>query len=74
MFRTTVGVEGMKCPRCEARVANAVKENFKVKSAVSDRTKKETEILSKAPLDETKLREVIENEGFSVTCVECAEE
>lgn len=67
MIKTTIGVEGMMCGHCEARVNEALKKAFAVGKVTSDHGKKQTEVLSDAELDESKVRAVIEAEGFKVT-------
>ena len=64
MVETTVEVTGMMCGNCERHVNNAVKGAFEVESVVSDHENNRTVIVSKNPLDEEKLRAVIEEEGY----------
>ena len=51
MTKTVLHIEGMMCGMCEAHVNDAIRKNFEVKKVTSSHTKKETEILSEAPLD-----------------------
>jgi len=69
MIQTIVTVEGMMCPKCEAHVNEAVKNNFQISSVQSNHNKNQTVILSEASLDPAKLKAVIEEEGYSVTGV-----
>ena len=32
MVKYTIKIDGMRCPKCEARVNNALKENFETKN------------------------------------------
>lgn len=64
MVKTVVEVKGMMCGNCERHVNNAVKNGFDVISVESSHDKNETVIFSKEALDEKKLREVIEEEGY----------
>lgn len=66
MIKTTVDVEGMACGMCEAHVNDAVRRAFSVKKVTSSHAKARTEILSEAPLDGEKLREVIGAAGYTV--------
>lgn len=66
MYKITIKVEGMMCGMCEAHVNNAIRNVWNVKSVSSSHTKKETAILSEAPLDEEKIKEVISAQGYTV--------
>ena len=66
MIRTTVQVSGMVCGMCEAHVNNAVRSAFPVKKVSSSRTRGETVIESEAPLDQERLRQVINNTGYQM--------
>lgn len=67
MVKTVAGVKGMMCGMCEAHVNDAVRDNFSVKKVQSSRKKRECVIISDAPLDEEKLRDVISKTGYDVT-------
>ena len=69
MIRTTVGIDGMMCEMCEAHVNDAIRRNFTVKSAKSNRKKKQCIIVSEEPLDETRIREVIGETGYVLTSI-----
>ena len=64
MIKTTVKISGMVCGMCEAHVNDAVRAAFPVKKVTSSRTKGETVILSKAPLDRQKLKQTIDATGY----------
>ena len=66
MIRTTVQVSGMVCGMCEAHVNNAVRSAFPVKKVSSSRTRGEMVIESEAPLDQERLRQVINNTGYQM--------
>ena len=67
MIKTTVGIEGMFCGMCEAHINDVVRREFKVKSVKSSVKKKNSEIVSKEPIDEEKLRKAITDTGYTVT-------
>ena len=69
MIRTVLQVQGMTCGMCEAHVNDAVRRAFPVKKVTSSHRKGETEILSEAPLEEARLREVIGATGYTVSSV-----
>lgn len=67
MIKTTVGIKGMSCGMCEAHINDVVRREFKVKSVKSSVKKKNSEIVSKEPIDEEKLRKAITDTGYTVT-------
>ena len=67
MIKTTVGIEGMSCGMCEAHINDVVRREFKVKSVKSSVKKKNSEIVSKEPIDEEKLRKALTDTGYTVT-------
>ena len=74
MIKTVVKVEGMMCPMCEAHVNDAVRNNLNVKKVTSSHKNAECVILSDASIDESRLRAVIEKEGYSTGNITVAEE
>lgn len=74
MIKTTVGVEGMACPMCEAHVNDAVRGAFQVDKVTSSHKKKQTVILSAEPLDEATLTKTINDTGYTVTSIESHQE
>ncbi len=74
MLKITMGIDGMMCGMCESHINDAVRREFKVKKVTSSHTKKQTVILTEKPLDEDKLRKVIDDTGYKVTSIETAEE
>lgn len=67
MIKITVDIKGMACGMCEAHINDAVRQNFKVKKITSSHSKGKTEILAEEPIDDEKLKEVIEKTGYTVT-------
>ena len=70
MLKITLNVEGMMCPRCEARVSKAIENAFAVKEVKSSHEKNQTVILCEAPIAEDALRAVIP-EDFTMTGYKC---
>lgn len=67
MYKTTVEVGGMACGMCEAHVNDAVRKALgNIKKVSSSHSKKRTEIISEAPVDEDKLRKAITDTGYDV--------
>lgn len=66
MVKTILEIDGMACGMCEAHVNDAVRKAFAVKKVTSSHSKGRTEILSEQPLEEEKLRAVIEATGYQV--------
>lgn len=73
MVKVVVKVEGMACNMCEAHVNEAVKKAFVVKEVTSSHKDSVTEIIAESALDEVKLKEVIEEEGYTVLGVSTEE-
>ena len=70
MVEVKVRVDGMMCGMCEAHINDAVRAAFPVKKVTSSHQKGETVILSDQPLDEEKLRQVINGTGYKAVSVE----
>ena len=66
MTKTILKIDGMMCPMCEAHMNEAVRKAFHVKKVTSSHTKKETEILSEAPLDEELLKTTVDAAGYTL--------
>ena len=64
MVKTVLEIDGMMCGMCEAHVNDAIRAAFEVKSVKSSHKKNQTEILSEQPLDENKLRDVLQPTGY----------
>ena len=64
MIKTTVQVSGMVCGMCETHINDAVRAAFRVRKVQSSRKKGETVILSETPIDQEKLRQVINGTGY----------
>lgn len=73
MVKVIAKVEGMACGMCEAHVNEAVKKAFVVKEVTSSHKDNVTEIIAESPIDEVKVKEVIEAEGYTVLGVSTEE-
>lgn len=70
MEKITVEVSGMMCGMCEAHINDAVRKAFPdIDKVNSSRVKNQTEIISKDPLDEEKLKKVIVDTGYEVGAI-----
>ncbi len=67
MLKITAGVEGMMCDMCESHIKSAVLDAFPGTKVTANRKKNTCEILSEAPVQEAKLRSVIEKTGYRFT-------
>ncbi len=65
MTKTTVQIEGMMCPMCEAHMNEAVRKAFPVKKVTSSHKEKKAEIISEEPLDEEQLKAVVAAAGYT---------
>ena len=66
MTKTILKIDGMMCSMCEAHMNEAIRKAFNVKKVTSSHSKKETEILSEAPLDEEKIRSTVAATGYTL--------
>ena len=66
MVKTIMKIDGMMCNMCESHINDAIRNAVKVKKVESSHSKGETEIISEDALDEAKLREVVEKDGYKV--------
>lgn len=66
MVKITVGIEGMACGMCETHVNDAIRRAFTIKKVLSSHRRQQTEIIADAPLEESKVREVIEDTGYRI--------
>ncbi len=69
MIQTTIGIDGMMCEMCEAHINDAIRKNFTVKSAKSNRKKKQCVVVSEEALDEAKIRKVIGETGYDLLSI-----
>lgn len=73
-MKITMEIDGMMCGMCESHINDAIRREFKVKEVTSSHAKRQTVILTEKPLDEDKLRKVIDETGYKVMSIETAEE
>ena len=65
MIKTTVKIDGMMCSMCEAHISETIRKNFDVKKVKADRRKKKAVIESEEVLDKEKLKNVIDETGYT---------
>lgn len=73
MVQTTIGIDGMMCGMCEAHINDAIRNNFDVKKVTASHTKRNAVVLSEEPLDEDKLKSVIDETGYEFLSVRTEE-
>ena len=66
MIKTTVKIDGMLCGMCESHVNDAIRKCFFANKISSSHSKGETVIITDEPVDEIKLRDVINATGYEV--------
>ena len=66
MKETVIKVEGMVCNGCENRVQNALKGIEGVEKVVADHTTGTVTVTAKNEVEESAIKEVIEDIGFEV--------
>ena len=67
MMKITLGVEGMKCIKCEAHMDETVRKMFTVEKVTSSHENNETVILSKEDIEDEKLQEAVASAGYTLT-------
>ena len=72
MVKITLEVEGMACGMCEAHVNDAIRKAFPVKKVKSSLSAGTCVILSEQDIDLTKLQDVVNATGYTVTAAEAA--
>lgn len=65
MIKTVVKIDGMMCGMCESHINDAIRQHFAVKKVKSSKRKKETVIVSESALEQDKVKEVIEQTGYT---------
>lgn len=65
MIQTTIKVSGMACSMCEAHINDAIRAALPIEKVSSSHSKGETVIVSRDPLDEEKLRGIINATGYT---------
>lgn len=65
MIQTTVKVSGMACSMCETHINDAIRAALPIEKVSSSHSKGETVIVSREPLDEEKLRGIINATGYT---------
>ena len=70
MVKTQLHIDGMACGMCEAHINDAIRNNFQVKKVKSSHKKNLTIVQSEEPLDEDKVREVINATGYTYVGME----
>ena len=59
-------IEGMMCPHCSGRVKKCLEELPEVSEALVSHEAGEAKIILSAPVDDEKLRKVVEDAGYKV--------
>lgn len=75
MYKTTVGVEGMKCPKCEERVCKAFEKAFSAKKPSASHKDNKAVFLSGEEVSLEQAASALEGTGFkAVSCTSVPEE
>lgn len=70
MIKTVIKIDGMVCSMCESHINDVIRRNFDIKKVKSDRKKKETIIESEQILNHDKIKEVIEQTGYTLVSID----
>ena len=74
MIKTTVIIDGMMCPMCEAHINDAIRNSFNVRKVSSSHKSGKTQIVSDSALDYDTLKKVIDETGYTLVSCEGIEE
>lgn len=66
MVKITLKIDGMMCRMCESHINDAIRRAFAVKKVSSAHSKGKTEILAEEPIEEEKLRQTINETGYTL--------
>ena len=72
MFKTTVKIDGMACGMCEVHINEAIRKAYpQAKKVVSSHTKGESSFLTDVEVDGEKIRQIINETGYTFLSSEC---
>ncbi len=74
MIKIILSVDGMMCKMCEAHVNDAINKEFLDVKVSSSHQDGQTIILTKTEIDEEKLKDIVEKEGFKVLDIKIEEQ
>ena len=73
MFKTTVTIEGMMCPMCEAHICDAIRSALPgAKKVAASRSKKEASFLTEEAVDAALVKSAVDATGYACLGVESA--
>ncbi len=72
MYKTTLKINGMMCPMCEAHVNDALRKEFQdIKKIKSSHSKNETVLISENEYSKEQFAAVLDKTGYIVEAAEC---
>ena len=69
MKKITLKIDGMMCGMCESHVNDVIRRELDVKKVTSSHTKGETVIITDSEINDTVLKNVISNTGYTLLSV-----
>lgn len=66
MVETILKIDRLVCGLCEAHVDQLIRNHFEIQKVKSNHRKSETKIISEQPLDQNRLTEIIEADGYRI--------
>lgn len=70
MIKTTVVIDGMMCGMCESHINDTIRNKFNVSKVTSSHKNGTAQIISEDKPDYDKLREAIEETGYTMVSAE----
>ena len=69
MTKYILRIDGMMCGMCESHINDALRTKLAVKQVSSSHKRGTTEIIADKPLDEDRIRKIIESTGYTLLSV-----
>lgn len=69
MKKITLSIEGMRCPKCEAHMNEAIESKYKVKKVSSSHEDKETIIIIDKDIADDELKNIVSETGYELKSI-----
>ncbi|MBQ8321747.1 MAG: heavy-metal-associated domain-containing protein [Clostridia bacterium] len=69
MKKITLKIDGMMCGMCESHVNDVIRRELNIKKVTSSHTKGETVIITDSEINDTVLKNIISNTGYTLLSV-----
>ena len=73
MFQITARIDGMRCAMCESHINQLIRSAFRIRKVSSCHRKGIIEIKTDSPIDESRLKAVLDQTGYRLVSMEIVE-